>query len=152
MGARCRITVLFLTTERALVLLPPLLSLLPSLSFFVNTYLQDRDKDHRVLVLCENLKHAALHIYRIIESVFGQNYILFWSGNGDSEQTCIDFAKVVVARLSDSSSHPKGHFCLVIFVFRRESRRDSERCAEQDLKVLGDGSPHSILWNHHPWL
>jgi hypothetical protein len=56
---------------RSSVLLPPPLSMLPSVAIMSSSYLADTNADHRVLILCEGGMEVTQRVYSYLHSVLG---------------------------------------------------------------------------------
>jgi hypothetical protein len=59
---------------RSMILIPPPLSMLPSVAIAANSYLADLNADHRVLILCGGGHEVVQHVYTYFHSVLGTRY------------------------------------------------------------------------------
>jgi hypothetical protein len=104
-----------LKAKRALVLLPPPLSVLTSIVILANTYLEDPDQDHRIIIYCDgSIKHTD-HIFGYIDSILAGKHKLFRVHPGTKACNDFDNARVIVTEsLRDLGSNTI-RFSLAVF-------------------------------------
>lgn len=127
-----------LDQKRCAILLPPPLSMLPSICILVMTYLEDKNQDHRVLVYCDGSAHSESEVRRYMQTTLGSQHLL----NSDIGETrsllATRTARVIVCRDSTDLGGVDMSFSLVVILKELSRQCSLHMCRSNGRKCLND--------------